>query len=1176
MAVTLSLNPSTVDEGAAATDITVTASLGSTTLPTATAVTVSVSGGTATSGMDYPAISDFTVTIPANATSGTATLSFDPTEDILVEGDETVVLTGAATGLTSGSATLTITDNDTAPMAVMLSLNPSTVPESAAATSVTVTASLGSSGLPTSTTVSVSVTGGTATSGMDYAAVSIFPVTISAGQTSGTATLSFDPTEDTLVEGDETVVLTGSATGLTSGSATLTITDNDNNNAPTVARPLQDQFAFLDTPFSYTFLEGTFHDADNDTLTYTATHADGTALPAWLSFNAGTRTFAGTPGDADEGTVSVRVTANDGHGGSVSDTFTITVREVGVLKVDFGTAAPSDPVRMHETVNRHRLLFFLSGEAPRALTIPLVVTHLGGATTADYTGLPGSVTFQTGEKVTSFVMRAVPDRTLESDEEGLRLDFGVLPEGVSKGTWGPYEIIKFVDGPVNANPVVANPIPNMSAKAGTPFTYTFPSNTFSDADNDPLTYTATLPTWLKFNAGTRTFKGTPGTSDAETVAVTVTASDGHGGSISHAFAITVNPAANSAPVVAQPIPDITADLNTRFSFKFPSHTFSDADNDTLTYTATQPGGTALPAWLSFDAGGRFFRGTPRPADEGTVSVRVTANDGNGGSVSDTFTITVEDAGDLAVDFGTAVESAPIRVREGGSIHGFSLLLNGEAPQGLTIPIVVTHLGGATTADHTPIPESVTFEAGRKSASFRMRAIADEILETGEGLRFDFGPLPPGVRKGTWGPYEIIEFVDAPVAQANLSVVGPLLTLGYPGALDGGSKPSPRDFVVTAEAPGSARAMVAVTAVSVRGTDVFLDLDRPVTPDETVTLTYLAAAMHPIRDAAGLPLPPLASEPVHNETGASAPRAKAAPEGGTALPAPLAAVLAAAPDGAGTERLDLSSRNLTDVSALAGLVGLRELDLRDNAITDLSPLAGLTSLERLNLAGNAVADIAMLGGLTGLRTLDLADNRVADLWPLAGLTSLERLNLAGNAVADIAMLGGLTGLRTLDLADNRVTDLSPLAGLTSLERLNLAGNRIAGIGTLAGLGGLEVLLLDRNQVTDVSALSQLAGLANLGLAGNRIADIATLAELGGLLRLDLSDNGVSDVSALGDLSGLVWLRLPGNPLSSAAPLVRLANLRWLWLDPATAPAIETLVRPAGQGAAPRWIERAPAR
>ena len=230
-AVTLSLSPSSVSEGASATAITVTASLGSTALTTATTVSVSVTGGTATSGSDYPAISSFSVTIAANATSGTATLSFDPTEDILAEGDETVILTGAASGLTSGTASLTISDNDTAPTAVTLSLSPSSVSEGASATAITVTASLGSSALPTATTVSVSVTGGTATSGSDYPAISSFSVTIAANATSGTATLSFDPTEDTLAEEDETVILTGAASGLTSGTASLTISDND--TAPT-------------------------------------------------------------------------------------------------------------------------------------------------------------------------------------------------------------------------------------------------------------------------------------------------------------------------------------------------------------------------------------------------------------------------------------------------------------------------------------------------------------------------------------------------------------------------------------------------------------------------------------------------------------------------------------------------------------------------------------------------------------------------------------------------------------------------------------------------------------------------------------------------------------------------------------------------------------------------------
>ena len=148
-AVTLSLNPAAVGESAAATAVTVTASLNNSPLPTATTVTVTRTAGTATPGTDYPPVSAFTVTIPAEQTSGTATLSFDPTGDGLYEGDETVILTGSATGLTSGTATLTITDDDPAPTAVTLSLNPAAVGESATATAVTVTASLNNSPLPT-------------------------------------------------------------------------------------------------------------------------------------------------------------------------------------------------------------------------------------------------------------------------------------------------------------------------------------------------------------------------------------------------------------------------------------------------------------------------------------------------------------------------------------------------------------------------------------------------------------------------------------------------------------------------------------------------------------------------------------------------------------------------------------------------------------------------------------------------------------------------------------------------------------------------------------------------------------------------------------------------------------------------------------------------------------------
>ena len=79
---------------------------------------------------------------------------------------------------------------------------------------MTVTASINGAPLPTATTVSVSRTGGTATSGTDYAAISSFTVTIASGQTSGTATLQLRPCRGRLClrGSDETIVLTGNAT----------------------------------------------------------------------------------------------------------------------------------------------------------------------------------------------------------------------------------------------------------------------------------------------------------------------------------------------------------------------------------------------------------------------------------------------------------------------------------------------------------------------------------------------------------------------------------------------------------------------------------------------------------------------------------------------------------------------------------------------------------------------------------------------------------------------------------------------------------------------------------------------------------------------------------------------------------------------------------------------------
>ena len=111
--IELRLNPAEVTEGAGDTEVTVTALLNAGARTAATEVTVSVAGNTATAGTDFTAVDDFTVTIPAMQTSATTTFTFIPLQDETPEGDETLTVSGSATGLTGDTATLTLTDRDT-------------------------------------------------------------------------------------------------------------------------------------------------------------------------------------------------------------------------------------------------------------------------------------------------------------------------------------------------------------------------------------------------------------------------------------------------------------------------------------------------------------------------------------------------------------------------------------------------------------------------------------------------------------------------------------------------------------------------------------------------------------------------------------------------------------------------------------------------------------------------------------------------------------------------------------------------------------------------------------------------------------------------------------------------------------------------------------------------------
>ena len=127
--VTLSVNPATVGESAAVTEVTVTATLNGATRGSDTPVTVTVGSGTAVAGTDFGAVADFTITIAANSVSHTGTFNLTPTRDSVDEPDETVAVGGTA-GLTVTSTQVTITDDDATPQ-VTLALDSDSISETA-------------------------------------------------------------------------------------------------------------------------------------------------------------------------------------------------------------------------------------------------------------------------------------------------------------------------------------------------------------------------------------------------------------------------------------------------------------------------------------------------------------------------------------------------------------------------------------------------------------------------------------------------------------------------------------------------------------------------------------------------------------------------------------------------------------------------------------------------------------------------------------------------------------------------------------------------------------------------------------------------------------------------------------------------------------------------------------
>ena len=281
-----------------------------------------------------------------------------------------------------------------------------------------------------------------------------------------------------------------------------------------------------------------------------------------------------------------------------------------------------------------------------------------GADDNDHSRISGTITFAPSETEKTVSFTTTDDSTSESTE---LFAFGIGNLLTSESTIDPstppdisfpvpFWLVRIQDNDNPGNPnvtitpgtspvtegtaatftVTATPAPTAAMSVSVAVTEETSGGQDFVASSNEITHTVSIPASGSQGAGSATLAiPTVGDStDEPNGAVTATVSGGTGYTVGSPSSATVTVNNNNAPRVANAIPNQTATAGTAFSFQFPANTFSDADSDSLTYSATKSDDTALPSWLTFTAVTRTFSGTPQSGDSGTLSVKVTANDGN--------------------------------------------------------------------------------------------------------------------------------------------------------------------------------------------------------------------------------------------------------------------------------------------------------------------------------------------------------------------------------------------------------------------------------------------------------------------------------------------------------------------------------------------------------------------
>ena len=223
-------------------------------------------------------------------------------------------------------------------------------------------------------------------------------------------TVSFEQDAYSVIEGENaTVTVTLSADPERTVTIPITATGQDGASAADYSVPSSVVFDSGETEKTFDFEASDDDEEDDD---------ESVKL-----------TFGGLPTAVSEGTTSQAVVSIiDTDGGREGHDKVVPVGDLVEVTVNFEQASYAVPEGSSVTVK-----VTLDQDPERTVNIPLTTTDQGGASSADYSNVPTSVEFASGDTEKTFSFSATQD-TADDDGESVKVGFGDLPDGVTEGT----------------------------------------------------------------------------------------------------------------------------------------------------------------------------------------------------------------------------------------------------------------------------------------------------------------------------------------------------------------------------------------------------------------------------------------------------------------------------------------------------------------------------------------------------------------------------------------------------------------------------------------------------------------------------------------------------------------------------------------------------------------------